>query len=119
VDQCVGRAADGIPDRHRDDDEALAAFRDFLRREVGEDAVRLLDRRFDGVSLRQLASDARFGVSGWALRRLVQRVREAALAFARKQADDGFVRAVERLLPDRQEHVDEASGWWILAGQAV
>jgi GNAT superfamily N-acetyltransferase len=97
----------------------LIAFRDFLRREVGEDAVWLLDRRLDCISLRQLASDQGFGIGGWALRRLIQRVREAALAFARRQGEVGLVRAVERLLPTSQEHVEEASGWWILAGQAV
>ena len=84
--------------------------------EIGEDAVRLLDRRLDGVSLRQLAGDQGIRLSGWALRRLVQRVREAALAFAHQQGDDGFVRAVERLLPSRQEHVEKASDWWMLAG---
>lgn len=88
--------ADAIPDRHRNDDEVLAAFRDFLRREVGEDAVRLLDQRLDGVSLRQLAGHQGFG-SGWALRRLMRQVREAALAFARRQGDDEFLHAIERL----------------------
>lgn len=103
------------PDHHRDDDEVLAAFRAYLGREVSEEAVRLLDRRLDGASLRQLASDASFGVSGWALRRLAQRVREAAMVFARRH-DEGLVRAVERLLPARQEHVEEAAGGWMLAG---
>jgi hypothetical protein len=85
----------------------LAAFRAYLGREIGQDAVRLLDRRLDGISLRQLAGDQGFGVSGWALRRLVQRVREAALSFVRQQGDDGFLRAVERLLPIRQEQIQE------------
>lgn len=104
----IGYAADAIPDRQHDNDEVLTVFRDFLRREVGEDAVRLLDRRLDGVSLRQLASDQGFGVSGWALRRLMQRVREAALVFARQQGDEGLVRAVERLLATRQEQIEES-----------
>jgi hypothetical protein len=108
---------DAIPDRHHDDDEVLPAFRDFLRQEVGEDAVQLLDRRLDGISLRQLAGEEGIGLSGWALRRLVQRVREAALAFARRQGDEGFLRAVGRLLPSQQQE----SFWWspprpILAG---
>lgn len=112
-------AADTIPDRPQEDDEVLIAFRDFLRREVGEDAVRLLDRRLDGVSLRQLAGDQGFGLSGWGLRRLVQRVREAALAFARQQGDDGFVRAVERLLPSREGQTEACCctrPWSLLAG---
>jgi hypothetical protein len=101
--------AEAIPHRHRDD-EVLEAFRDFLRREVGDDAVRLLDRRLDGLSLRHLAADQSFGLSGWGLRRLVQRVRKATLTFARRQGDDGFARAVERLLPTREDQA-EACCW--------
>jgi hypothetical protein len=111
--------AEALPDRHADDDEVLTAFRDYLRREVGDDAVRLLDRRLDGVSLRQLAGEDGIGLSGWALRRLIQRVREAALAFARHQGDDSFARAVERLLPTRQdigECFRSSRPWWVLAG---
>lgn len=102
-----------VPSRlHRDDDgEVLEAFRAFLRREVGEDAVRLLDRRLDGVSLRQLAGDQGVGVNAWAVRRLVRRVREAALAFARRQHDDEFVRAVERLLTPAQRVEEARAGW--------
>jgi hypothetical protein len=65
---------------------------------LGEDAVRLLDRRLDGVSLRQLARDPAFsGMTAWALRRLMRSVREAALGFARRQGDDEFRTAIERL----------------------
>ena len=48
-----------IPDRRHDepDDEMMTAFRVYLADELGEDAVNLLDRRLDGVSLRQLARD--------------------------------------------------------------
>jgi hypothetical protein len=81
-----------------------------LRREIGEDAVRLLDRRLDGVSLRQLAGDQGVGVNAWAVRRLVSRVREAALEFARQQHDEELVRAVERLLSPARR-VEEWAGW--------
>lgn len=90
--------AHAIPDRRHDDldDEMLTAFRAYLGRAVGEDAVRLLDRRLDGMSLRQLVGHQGFG-SGWALRRLMRHVREAALAFARRQGDDEFLAAIVRL----------------------
>ncbi len=106
-----------VPSRlyHDADDEVLEAFRAFLQREVGEDAVRLLDRRLEGLSLRQLAGDQGVGVNAWAVRRLVRRVREAALEFARQQHDDEFVRAVERLLsPARrvEEWTDWSPPWW-------
>ncbi|MFO0865015.1 MAG: hypothetical protein U0744_10250 [Gemmataceae bacterium] len=79
------------------DDEVLAAFRAFLRHEVVEDGVRLLDRRLAGMSLRQIARDQAFsGLTAWALRRLVQRVREAARAFARRHGDEEFLAAIER-----------------------
>jgi hypothetical protein len=80
------------------DDETLTAFRAYLGEELGEDAVRLLDRRLDGVSLRQLARDPAFkGSSAWALRRLMANVRDAALEFARRHGDDDFLAAIERL----------------------
>ena len=70
----------------------------YLADELGEDAVRLLDRRLDGVSMRQLGRDPAFnGLTAWALRRLMRSVREAALEFARQQGDDNFLNAVERL----------------------
>jgi hypothetical protein len=93
--------AHAIPDRRHDDldDEVMTAFRDYLADELGVDAVRLLDRRLDGVSLRQLARDPAFsGTTAWALRRLMRSVREAALEFARRQGDEEFLHAVERLM---------------------
>lgn len=93
--------AHAIPDRRHDeelDDEMMTAFRDYLAEELGDDAVTLLDRRLDGVSLRQLVRDPVFnGSSAWAMRRLMRTVRDAALAFARQHGDDEFLAAVERL----------------------
>lgn len=90
-----------VADRQQDhgaDDETLAAFRVYLGEELGDEAVRLLDRRLDGVSLRQLARDPAFrSRTAWALRRLMRSVREAALEFARRQSDDEFLHAIERL----------------------
>ncbi len=64
----------------------------------GDDALRLLDRRLDGASLGRLARDSAFsGTTAWTLRRLMRSVRDAALAFARRQGDDEFLAAIERL----------------------
>ncbi len=52
-----------IPDRRHDDafdDETLTAFRVYLGDALGQDAVNLLDRRLDGVSVRQLIGDPAF-----------------------------------------------------------
>ena len=58
----------------------------------------LLDRRLDGVSLRQLVGDSAFSQSSaWALRRLMANVRDAALEFARQQGDDVFLAVIERM----------------------
>jgi hypothetical protein len=85
-----------------DAEEVMAAFRAYLAAEVGEDSVKLLDRRLDGVSLRRIARDPAFsGLSAWSLRRLMSRVRDAAVAFARRHGDDGFLAAVERLTGGR------------------
>ena len=92
--------AHAVPDRRHDDndDEVMTAFRDYLADELGQDAVALFDRRLDGVSLRQLARDLAFsGTTAWTLRRLLRSVREAALEFARRQGDEEFLHAVERL----------------------
>lgn len=92
--------AHAVPDRRHDDhdDEVMAAFRDFLADELGEDAVTLLDRRLDGTSLRQLEGDTAFTrSSAWALRRLMASVRDAAAEFAREQGDDEFLAAIERI----------------------
>jgi hypothetical protein len=92
--------AQAILDRRHDDldDEMLTAFRDYLADEVGDDAVTLLDRRLDGVSLRQLLGNPAFSrSSAWALRRLMANVRDAALKFARRHGDDEFLHAIERL----------------------
>ncbi len=93
-------SAHAIPDRRHDDrdDGMMTAFRGFLTDKLGDDALRLLDRWLDGMSLRQLACDPAFGgTTAWALRRLMRRVRDAALAFARRQGDDDFLAAIERM----------------------
>lgn len=95
----------------------MTAFRAYLGDELGEDAVRLLDRRLDGVSLRQLARDPAFsGTTAWALRRLMRRVQDAALAFARQQGDDAILAAITRLTTTRRR--EEWTGWpaaWLAA----
>jgi hypothetical protein len=76
----------------------LTAFRDYLADELGDDAVTLLDRRLDGVSLRQLVGDSAFSrSSAWVLRRLMANVRDAAVEFARRQGDDEFLASIERM----------------------
>ena len=80
----------------------LTAFRAYLADDLGEDAVTLLDRRLDGVSLRQLVGDPTFcRSSAWALRRLMGDVRDAALRFARRNGDDEFLAAIETLTDNR------------------
>jgi hypothetical protein len=92
-----------IPDRPQNPpDDVLGTFRAFLRREVGDLAVELLDRRMeDGVSLRQLLKEPAFRHLGdWGIRQLMGRIRDAAGAFARSHADEDLLRAIARLMPD-------------------
>ncbi len=92
-----------VPDRPAEPpDEVLAAFRAFLRREAGDVAVALLDRRLDdGESLRQLVKEPAFRRLGdWGIRRLMRRIRDAATAFARSHADDELLHAIARLSQD-------------------
>jgi hypothetical protein len=75
--------ADAIPDRRHPevDNEMLAAFLAFLRREVGEDAVRLLVVKMEiDLSQRQLVRHPDFaGMGEWRMRQLIGRIREAAV----------------------------------------
>jgi hypothetical protein len=98
--------ADGlgdVPDRPAEpSDEVLSMFRAYLRREVGDVAVALLDRRLeDGESLRQLVKEPAFRRLGdWGIRQLMRRIRDAATAFARSHADDELLHAIARLTQD-------------------
>jgi hypothetical protein len=92
-----------VPDRRRDPPEdVLAMFRVFLRQEIGDEAVQLLDRRLDdGLSLRQLAREPAFRHLGdWGVRQMMRRIRDAAVAFARSHADEDLLRAIARLTQD-------------------
>jgi hypothetical protein len=92
-----------VPDRHREPpDDVVTAFRAFLRREIGEDAVELLDRRIEnGTSLRQLAKDPEFRHLGdWGVRQTMRRIRDAATTFARLHGDEDLLRAIARLTQD-------------------
>ena len=66
---------------------------------VGEfPAHAIPDRRLDGVSLRHLVGAPAFSqLSAWALRRPMANLRDAALRFARRNGDDDFLVAIERL----------------------
>jgi hypothetical protein len=94
----------------RDDDAVVGEFREFLRDEIGEQAVNLLDLRLDGMSLRRIARQPGFlSLGDWGVRQLMGRVRAAARAFVRSHGDEGLLRALERLAP--ADDVQE----WLLA----
>jgi hypothetical protein len=98
-----GDALADVPARHTEpSDEVLAAFRAYLRRAAGDVAVALLDRRLeDGESLRQLVKEPAFRRLGdWGIRRLMKRIRDAAIAFARSHADAELLQAIARLTQD-------------------
>ncbi len=60
-------------------DGLVDEFRVFLSRELGTQAVELVDRRLDGQSLAAIARSPAFEAMGLAgVRRLMVRVREAA-----------------------------------------
>ena len=70
------------------DDNILDLFRDQRRQEVGDIAVRLFDRRLDGVSLRRLSQEPTFRSLGdWGVRRVIGRIRDAARDFVRLRGD--------------------------------
>lgn len=115
MNRAIG-AVDAVPDRpHQDtDDEVLAAFMSFLRSEVGEDAVRLLTVKLDNdLSQRDMIRHPEFRDMGeWRIRRLMDRIKDAARAFAERQGDDAILAAINRLTARKDEW---SSPWWRLA----
>lgn len=113
--------AEAIPDRRHPEvnDEMLAAFLAFLRRQVGEEAVRLLVAKMENeLSQQQLIRHPEFAALGeWRIRQLMGRIREAARAFARSHGD-GFLAAIDRLTAParRQEEWASWSSPWRLLG---
>jgi hypothetical protein len=111
-------AVDAIPDRRRADEEeeVMRAFVAFVRREVGEVAARLLTVKLENeLSQRDMISHPEFlGLGEWRVRQIMTQIKDVAVVFARRQADDGFLHAVERILgrmTRRQRPVAEWSGW--------
>ncbi|MBY0457009.1 MAG: hypothetical protein K2V38_06710, partial [Gemmataceae bacterium] len=92
-----------IPDsRPGADERVVDEFRDYLRQQAGTQAVTLLDRRLDGLSLRRIARQDDFADLGeWGVRQLMNRVRVAARAFVRSHGDEELLRALERLAAAR------------------
>ena len=89
-----------MPDRRQDaDDEILAAFLTFLKAEVGDDAVKLLTVKMDDeLSQRDLVRHPEFKEMGeWRIRRLMARIRDAAVKFAEREDDDAVLAAINRL----------------------
>jgi hypothetical protein len=92
-----GTGVEAVPDRRRGgDDEILAAFLTFLKAEVGDDAVKLLTVKMDDeLSQRDLIRHPEFrGMGEWRIRRLMGRIRDAAVAFAERQGDDEILAAI-------------------------
>ncbi len=95
-----GTGVEAVPDRRQDaDDEMLAAFMRYLKAEVGDDAVRLLTVKMDDeLSQRDAIRHPEFKNMGeWRIRRLMARIRDAAVTFAELQDDDAVLAAINRL----------------------
>jgi hypothetical protein len=95
-----GTGVEAVPDRRRNgDDEILAAFMRYLKAEVGEDAVKLLAVKMDDeLSQRDLVRHPEFRDMGeWRIRRLMAKIRDAAVVFAERQGDEQISAAISRL----------------------
>lgn len=95
-----GTGVEAVPDRRRGgDDEVLIAFLRYLKAEVGDDAVKLLTVKMDdGLSQRDLVRHPEFKEMGeWRIRRLMAKIRDAAVKFAELQGDDAILAAINRL----------------------
>ena len=95
-----GTGVEAVPDRRRGgDEEILAAFMRYLEAEVGDDAVKLLTAKMDDdLSQRDLIRHPKFKeIVERRIRRLMARIRDAAVAFAERQGDDAVLAAINRL----------------------
>jgi hypothetical protein len=94
-----GTGVEAVPDRRRaEDGEVLIAFLTFLKAEVGDDAVKLLTVKMeDELSQRDLIRHPEFREMGeWRIRRLMARIKDAAVKFAELQGDDAVLAAINR-----------------------
>ena len=95
-----GTGVEAVPDRRRvEDGDVLIAFLRYLKAEVGDDAVRLLTVKLDDeLSQRDVIRHPAFKDMGeWRIRRLMARIRDAAVKFAERQDDEQILAAINRL----------------------
>jgi hypothetical protein len=95
-----GTGVEAVPDRRRaEDGEVLIAFLKFLKAEVGDDAVKLLTVKLqDDLSQRDVIRHPEFKDMGeWRIRRLMAKIRDAAVKFAEREDDDAVLAAINRL----------------------
>lgn len=93
-------AAMDIPAPQPESGTLIQAFREFLREKHGERAVQVFDQRVGGGDVKELIGN---GLTSYALKELVKRVKNAARDFA---ADDpGFLAMVEKAFRDEARTV--------------
>lgn len=77
----------------------MIAFLRFLKAEAGDDAVKLLTVKMDDdLSQRDVIRHPEFKNMGeWRVRRLMAKIRDAAVKFAEREGDDEILMAINRL----------------------
>jgi len=99
-DQLAGRSVTPL------DDEAIEAFRELVRKRMGNTALAILDHKLQGGDLRSVIGNENFGKpSSYRIKSFVQEVKKLAEEFARERGDEGFLRQVQRAMAGSEEVV--------------
>jgi DNA-directed RNA polymerase specialized sigma24 family protein len=94
-------AAQHLPSRQQSSGTLLDEFREFLRQQLGSQAVAVFDHRLEGRDTKELIG--REGMTSYRIKLTVQAIKSAARQFA--QGDTSFLRMVDRAMREEERTV--------------
>ena len=101
-------AAQHLPTKQQSSDTLLDEFREFLRQQLGQQAIAVFDHRLEGRGTKELAGQN--GMTSYRLKMTVQATKSAARQFA--QGDPSFLRMVEKAMREEERTVGKRRGRW-------
>jgi len=94
-------AAQHLPAQQQSSDSLLDEFREFLRQQLGPQAVAVFDHRLEGRDTKELVGQN--GMTSYRIKLTVQAIKSAARQFA--QGDPSFLRMVEKAMREEERTV--------------
>jgi hypothetical protein len=88
------------------DNDAVEAFRQLIRKRLGNTTLAILDHRLQGGDLRAVVGNEDFGQpTSYRVKTIVQGIKKLAEEFARERGDEGFLRQVQRAMAGNNDVV--------------